>query len=161
MCAPTVAPAWLDGYLTATVAKLTGAAEVAPGVRLADRATAARRAATRTFLTAELADLGLAATLDSYGAGANVMAELPATTGAAAALVIVGAHFDSVAGSPGADDNAAGVAATLAVARMLGDVACRDRPVRFVLFDQEEVGLIGSTYLAGALRQAGAAVAAW
>ena len=32
--------------------------------------------------------------------------------------------------------------------------------VRFVLFDQEEVGLIGSTYLAGALRQAGAAVAA-
>ena len=32
-------------------------------------------------------------------------------------IVIVGAHYDSVAGSPGANDNASGVAAMLALAR--------------------------------------------
>ncbi|MBK9036635.1 MAG: M20/M25/M40 family metallo-hydrolase [Myxococcales bacterium] len=158
--APTAAPAWLDAYLTSTIAKLTGAAELAPGVRLTDRATATRRAATRTFLTAELTGLGLAASLDDYGQGANVVGELPATSGAGAALVIVGAHLDTVAGSPGADDNASGVATTLAVARMLRDVACRDRRIQFVLFDQEEIGLIGSTYLANRLRQTGADVTA-
>jgi hypothetical protein len=158
--APTAAPPWLDDYLATVIARLSGAADVAPGVRLADRATSARRAAARTFLRDELAAAGLAATFDDYGTGANVTAELPATTGGAAPLVLVGAHLDSVAGSPGADDNASGAAAVLAIARMLAAVPCRDRPVRFVLFDQEEVGLVGSTYLAGALRQAGTAVAA-
>lgn len=158
--APTAAPAWLDAYLATTIARLTGVADVAPGVRLPDRATVARRAAAQQFALAELATAGVAAALDDYGTGANVTAELPATTAAAGPLVLVGAHLDSVAGSPGADDNASGAAAVLATARMLAEVACRDRPVRFVLFDQEEVGLVGSTYLAGALRQAGTAVAA-
>ncbi|MBL8627456.1 MAG: M28 family peptidase [Myxococcales bacterium] len=158
--APTAAPAWLDGYLATTIAKLSGAADVAPGVRLADRATVARRAAAQRFALDELAAAGLPAALDDYGTGANVTAELPATAAAPGPLVLVGAHLDSVAGSPGADDNASGAAAVLATARMLTEVACRDRPVRFVLFDQEEVGLIGSTYLASALRQAGTAVAA-
>ncbi|MBP6843867.1 MAG: M20/M25/M40 family metallo-hydrolase [Kofleriaceae bacterium] len=158
--APTAAPPWLDAYLATTIARLSGAADVAPGLRLADRATVERRAAARRFALDELAAAGVAAALDDYGTGANVTAELPATSGAGGPLVLVGAHLDSVAGSPGADDNASGAAAVLAAARMLAEVACRDRPVRFVLFDQEEVGLIGSTYLAGALRQAGAAVAA-
>jgi Zn-dependent M28 family amino/carboxypeptidase len=32
-------------------------------------------------------------------------------------IVIVGAHYDSVKGTPGADDNASGIAALLALAR--------------------------------------------
>ena len=52
--------------------------------------------------------------------------------------VVVGAHFDSVAGSPGADDNASGVAAMLEVARLLR----RERlaaTVQFVGFNLEEI----------------------
>lgn len=52
-------------------------------------------------------------------------------------IVIIGAHYDSVQGSPGANDNASGVAATLALARAFADTtpACT---LRFVLFANEE-----------------------
>ncbi len=49
----------------------------------------------------------------------NVLGTLDGTD-AARPWVVVGAHFDSVARSPGADDNASGVAAMLEVARLLG-----------------------------------------
>lgn len=52
-------------------------------------------------------------------------------------VVVVGAHYDSVLGSPGANDNASGVAALVEVARLL-----RGRPtratVRFAAFVNEE-----------------------
>ena len=52
-------------------------------------------------------------------------------------IVIVGAHYDSVIGSPGANDNATGTAAVLELARLLRrDVPLRT--VRFVLFVNEE-----------------------
>jgi len=52
-------------------------------------------------------------------------------------IVIVGAHYDSVGGCPGANDNASGVAAVLALARRAQqqDFA---RTVRFVAFVNEE-----------------------
>ena len=52
-------------------------------------------------------------------------------------IVLLGAHYDSVVGSPGANDNATGVAALLELARRLAE----DRParsVRFVAFVNEE-----------------------
>ncbi len=52
-------------------------------------------------------------------------------------VVIVGAHFDSVPGSPGADDNASGVAVVLALAREFAG-AKPARTVRFVGFANEE-----------------------
>ncbi|HUP50202.1 MAG TPA: M28 family peptidase [Thermoanaerobaculia bacterium] len=52
-------------------------------------------------------------------------------------IVIVGAHYDSVFGSPGADDNASGVAALLAIARRLGGDGPA-RTVRLVAFVNEE-----------------------
>jgi hypothetical protein len=58
-------------------------------------------------------------------------------------LVLVGAHYDSVGGCPGADDNASAVAAMLACAK-----ACsRPQPaasVCFVSFNREEDSLLGS-----------------
>ena len=49
--------------------------------------------------------------------------------------VVVGAHYDTVPGTPGADDNASGVAALLELARLLA----RDGlPIRFVAFANEE-----------------------
>ena len=55
----------------------------------------------------------------------------------AAQIIVVGAHYDSVRGSPGANDNASGVAALLEIGRMLKGAGLR-RSVRLVAFVNEE-----------------------
>jgi Zn-dependent M28 family amino/carboxypeptidase len=52
-------------------------------------------------------------------------------------IVVVGAHYDSVRGAPGANDNGTGVAAVIEIARILRDRK-PDRTVRFVFFVNEE-----------------------
>ena len=52
-------------------------------------------------------------------------------------IIVVGAHYDSVRGSPGANDNASGVAALLEIGRSLKGLAPR-RTVRLVAFVNEE-----------------------
>lgn len=52
-------------------------------------------------------------------------------------IVVVGAHYDSVRGSPGANDNGSGVALLLELARVLSD-APQERTVRFIFFVNEE-----------------------
>ncbi len=52
-------------------------------------------------------------------------------------IVLVGAHYDSVVGCPGANDNATGVAAMLELARLFADRS-PDRTVRFAAFVNEE-----------------------
>ncbi len=74
-------------------------------------------------------------------------------------IVVLGAHYDSVERSPGADDNASGVAGLLAVARALGRVELA-RTVRLVAFVNEEPPwfrgpLMGSRIVASAFLQAG------
>jgi len=51
--------------------------------------------------------------------------------------VIIAAHYDTVDGSPGADDNATGVAALLVLAERLGERPTA-RPIRLVAFANEE-----------------------
>ncbi|MCW5550568.1 MAG: M28 family peptidase [Verrucomicrobiae bacterium] len=52
-------------------------------------------------------------------------------------IVVIGAHYDSVVGSPGADDNASGVAALLALAHR-PELQKPGRTLRFVAFVNEE-----------------------
>ena len=66
--------------------------------------------------------------------------------------VLIGAHYDAVPGTPGADDNATGVAALLELARAFASTPA-SYPIRLVAFDLEEYGLIGSTEYAIQLRQ--------
>jgi hypothetical protein len=77
-------------------------------------------------------------------------------------LVIVGAHYDSVTRSPGADDNASGVAALLELARLLGppDEKAGHWHARLQLaaYDLEEYGLLGSAAHCEELQNAGHAV---
>ena len=63
------------------------------------------------------------------------------------ARILIGAHYDSILGSPGADDNASGVAALLAAARALGP----REGVCYVAFDGEEHGHVGSRALVAGL----------
>jgi hypothetical protein len=61
-------------------------------------------------------------------------------------IVIIGAHYDSVDGAPGADDNASGVAALLALAKTFA----HERPartLRFVAFANEEPPYFQSEYM--------------
>jgi Zn-dependent M28 family amino/carboxypeptidase len=67
--------------------------------------------------------------------------------------ILVGAHYDTVPGSPGADDNATGIAVLLELARSLTHQPARS-PVRLVAFDLEEIG-VGSKAYAELLKQQG------
>jgi hypothetical protein len=60
-----------------------------------------------------------------------------AGAGSGEELIIVGAHYDSVTGSPGANDNGTGVAAILEMARTLKG-AKPSKSIRFVAFVNEE-----------------------
>ena len=66
--------------------------------------------------------------------------------------ILVGAHFDAAPATPGADDNASGVAVLLELARhFAADPA--PSPLWLVAFDLEERGMVGSTAYARFLKQ--------
>ncbi|MEW6556304.1 MAG: M20/M25/M40 family metallo-hydrolase [Elusimicrobiota bacterium] len=52
-------------------------------------------------------------------------------------IIVIGAHYDSVLGSPGADDNASAVAGLLEIARLLKNINTK-RTIQFVAFTNEE-----------------------
>jgi Peptidase family M28 len=66
----------------------------------------------------------------------NLEAELPGTS---PGIVLIGAHYDSVYGSPGANDNGSGVAALLALAHRLAGRP-NEKTLRIVAFVNEEPG---------------------
>ncbi len=66
--------------------------------------------------------------------------------------ILIGAHYDAVPGTLGADDNATGVAVLLELARKFAAESARS-PLRLVAFDMEEYGLLGSREYAALLHQ--------
>lgn len=70
------------------------------------------------------------------GTWRNIIAELPGKAQDSGGLVI-GAHYDTVSGTPGADDNASGMAGVLELARLYAGTA-PSIPLRFVAFALEE-----------------------
>lgn len=82
--------------------------------------------------------------------GVNLILRLPGHRSGLPPL-LVGAHYDGPPHSPGADDNATGVAVLLELACRWSEVPPR-RPIWLVAFDQEEEGLVGSRALASELR---------
>ncbi len=74
-------------------------------------------------------------------------------------VLVIGAHYDTVMGTPGADDNASGVAGLLELARLLNDRVF-DKTIQLVAFTLEEPpffrsGLMGSHVYAKNLKQKG------
>ncbi|HEX9891745.1 MAG TPA: M28 family peptidase, partial [Actinomycetota bacterium] len=96
-----------------------------------------RRAAR--YVRGELREMGYRVTMDAVpmavGRTWNVSARWPGATGRP---VLLGAHLDTVEGSPGANDNASGVAVILEVARSVAGTALGEE-IRFVTFGGEEV----------------------
>lgn len=92
---------------------------------------------TRTWLAETFHEWGYEVRLQGrYG---NVVATPLELTGPA---ILVGAHYDSVPQTPGADDNGSAIAAMLGCSRICAQ--WKDLPVVFVAFNREEDGLLGS-----------------
>ncbi|WP_199247428.1 M28 family peptidase [[Phormidium] sp. ETS-05] len=100
------------------------------------------RQLARAYIMAQLAAAGWEPQQQEFEEGINIYADRPGAD-PEAGVILVGAHYDTVALSPGADDNATGVAAVLEIARLLGKQETV-RGLRVALFDSEEVGLFGS-----------------
>ena len=104
-------------------------------------------AAVRDYLVARLAAMGLSPRVQravSKGVAVeNVLAVLPGLDRGKPALALM-AHYDSVPGSPGAADDATGVAAVLETARTLKAAGTPARDVVLAFTDGEEMGLLGS-----------------
>jgi len=102
---------------------------------------------TGSYLAQQFTDSGLAVAqhpFDAWGqAYDNVIATKPAAHGHPAAPLILAAHYDTVEGSPGADDNASGLVVLLDVAHRLTQTPLA-RSVQFIAFCLEEENLLGS-----------------
>ena len=123
--------------------------------------------ATAAYIRRSLEDAGYKVEYQTYtaqgGSVSNIEAQLIGKFPGEAS-VVVGAHYDSVDGTIGADDNASGVAAVLELARILQGSKLR-RTMRFVFFVNEEppyfqTESMGSLVYAQKLRQEGVPVAA-
>jgi hypothetical protein len=92
------------------------------------------------FLGSSLRAMGYTVRRQSYPVTgvdcANLDVEIPGTT-RPQEIVVIGSHYDAVRGCPAANDNASGVAATLALARAFSERAS-SRTLRFVCFVNEE-----------------------
>lgn len=67
----------------------------------------------------------------------NIIGEIKGTDNKDKSLLIIGAHYDTVIGTPGADDNASGVAGMLELVRLTAYAPFR-KTARFVAFCLEE-----------------------
>lgn len=114
------------------------------GERHPESSPAALRKAAQ-YLTHRFASFGLTTTVQSFSALAGTYDNLIASTlsdGTGSPLILA-AHYDTVLGSPGADDNASALAILLDVARQLRGRRLQ-RPVQFIAFCLEEENLLGS-----------------
>jgi hypothetical protein len=127
------------------------------GVRSDEAYRNVQRAAR--YIEGILTGLGYTVTSQEFTARGRPYRNLEATLagqGRSHEVVILGAHYDSADETPGADDNASGVAGVLELARMFAHMP-QARTVRFVFFPNEEppsfaTDAMGSRHYAKAAR---------
>src|SRR5262249_44490058 len=105
---------------------------------------------TAAYVADHLTRAGFAVQAHSYRAldGCTNLVTDPLPADERLPLVVIGAHYDSVHGSPGADDNASAVAALLELASWIRPQLDGPGPwharLQLVAYDQEEYGFVGS-----------------
>lgn len=90
----------------------------------------------RSYITRRLERAGYQVELQQYEVGrpvTNIIASKPGNE----EVVVVGAHYDSMSGTPGANDNGSGVAVLLQLAERFAEASPK-RTLRFVFFVNEE-----------------------
>ena len=100
----------------------------------------AELAEAEEYISARFSRIGYSPRLETYSTDGVNVSNIEATlTGKSKPneIIVIGAHYDSACGTPGADDNASGVAVLLEIARCFRD--CKPaRTIRFVAFANEE-----------------------
>ncbi len=127
-----VAPAWPDGGL---VQELRAHLQILAG-KLGERNSQHIDKLNRSadWLESELRKAGYTVDRQTYQVEGKTYHNLETRTEKGREVVVVGAHYDSAPGTPGANDNGTGCVAVLALARRLAGV----KGVRFALFTNEE-----------------------
>jgi len=96
------------------------------------------------YIEATLASFGYAVGRQEFLVNGKLVRNIdvaiePAGRSADPDVIVVGAHYDSVSGSPGANDNASGAAAVIELARLLRDLdTVGGKRIRLALFVNEE-----------------------
>jgi len=121
-----------------------------------------RLTTTTDYISGQLTSFGYNVTRQTFyfrmHAYDNLIAELPGTS-MPESILVIGAHYDTVRTTPGADDNASGVAGLLGLARRLSGIQ-PDKTIRFVFFCLEEPPTyrtrnMGSYHYARSLKEKG------
>ena len=99
------------------------------------------------YITAHFQSLGLTVREDPWEyrdyEDVNIEAILPGVNRSSNRVFVICAHYDTVQGSPGADDDGSGTAAVMAAAQVLSQFQFQ-HTIKFVTFSGEEQGLLGS-----------------
>ncbi|MGP1387530.1 MAG: M28 family peptidase [Thainema sp.] len=122
-----------------------------------ERYTKADRDFTLQYLIETIEAIGWVPEIQEFDIGTNLVATQP-NADPNAPSILIGAHYDTVAGSPGVDDNASGLVAALEIAELLNSMPNLEasRQLKLVFFDLEELGLQGSqAYVAEPENRAG------
>jgi Zn-dependent M28 family amino/carboxypeptidase len=122
-------------------------------------------ARTAAYISSELSSFGCAVTRQSFTYEGHMLQNIIGErkgTDPAAPILVIGAHYDTVRTTPGADDNGSGIAGLLGIARLLAGRQPH-RTIRFVAFAFEEppsyrTHHMGSYQYAKALHDGGALV---
>jgi hypothetical protein len=133
--APGLAEPALEQALRADVEALAGRIGERNLVNAPQRLDEAAR-----FVAQRLASLGYAVQEEPFAVEGRTVRNLIAERRGASRpseLIVVGAHYDTAPGTPGADDNASGVAVGLALAAQFS-TRTPARTLRFVFFTNEE-----------------------
>jgi len=129
---------------------------------MGERSSWEKQAAACLYLEYHLKALGVASEIQTYfheqKEWRNIVAIFPGNSEHATELLAV-AHYDSISRnprskSPGADDNASGVAVLLEMARLLRTIP-HQSSIRLVFFSNEEQGELGSKSFARWARESG------
>ena len=95
----------------------------------------------RDYITERFLSLGAKPCFESYTVDgkeySNIIVEIPGKKRSAGEIIIIGAHYDTVENTPGANDNGTGIAALLELYRLLSRHKAR-RTIRLVAFTLEE-----------------------
>ena len=95
----------------------------------------------RDYIARQFSDIGLATKFQSYvlygDEFSNIIVDMPSVNKSSTVL-IVGAHYDSIENSPGANDNASGVAALVELGQYLANSPPTNYKVRLIAFANEE-----------------------
>lgn len=121
----------------------------------------ANNIAARNYIVKELQEVSNGRIeVEILGDYASVVGRLPGYLPVDAPALMVGGHYDTIASSAGANDDATGVAAALELAKVMSKY---DWPldIYFCAWNAEEIGLIGSTEVAQILRNRGVELLAY